>query len=98
MARHQATPADTLHWNRVAAEHAEAVADGRADILLASLYLNLGDSCLACGRVGEAAEVAGRGVAAVQHLPPGGYREFVADGLRRLLARIAEAGSPEAGV
>jgi hypothetical protein len=97
MARHQSSPTDTLHWNRVAAENAEAVADGRANVLLASLYLNLGDSHLACGHVAEAAEVATRGVAAVEHLPPGGYREFVAGGLQRLQARIAEVEASEAG-
>jgi hypothetical protein len=98
MARHQPSPADTLHWNRVAAQHAEAVPDGRADILLASLYLNLGDSYLALGHVAEAAAVAERGMAAVRHLPPGGYREFVAGGLRRLQSRIAESDASQAGV
>lgn len=98
MARHQLSREDTLHWNRVAAQHAEAVTDGRADILLASLYLNLGDSYLALGHVTEAAAVAERGVAAVQHLPAGGYREFVAGGLQRLQARIAQCDASQPSV
>jgi hypothetical protein len=95
LARHQPTLLESLYWNQIAAESAEAVRDNRAKPLLASLYLNLGDSYLAVGRTADATAAADRGGAALHYLPPGGYRDFVCHGLQRLLARIARAGSPE---
>jgi len=41
---HDATPAETLHWNQVALERADAVADERVQGFYGSLYLNLGHS------------------------------------------------------
>lgn len=96
VARHQPTAEDTLHWNEVAARRAEAVPNGRAHPLLASLYLNLGDSCLAVGRVAEAMDAAEKGWAALEYLPADGYRAFVAQGLERLRSRITVAAVPEA--
>ena len=96
LARHQPSLDDTLFWNRVAAEHAEAVTDERAKPLLASLYLNLADSYLALGHSAKAILVAEQGVAALQFLPADGYRDFVARGLQRVSARIAQGASPVA--
>jgi len=87
LARHQPSLDDSLHWNRVAAQHAEAVPDERAKPLLASLYLNLADSYLALGRAAEATVVAEQGVAALQFLPADGYRDFVSRALQRVSAR-----------
>lgn len=42
VARHQATPAETLHWNQLALERANAVADERVQGFYGSLYLSLG--------------------------------------------------------
>lgn len=97
-ARHQPSLADSLHWNRLAAEHAEAVTDDRAKPLLASLYLNLADSYLALGHSTEATMVAEQGVAALQFLPADGYRDFVSRGLQRVRARIAQANTPVADI
>jgi hypothetical protein len=94
LARHQPSPADTLHWNQVAAAHAEAVSDDRARPLLASLYLNLADSQLALGDRDDAASTLDRGIAALQFLPEDGYRELVAHGLRRLQSRLAQGTAP----
>jgi hypothetical protein len=94
LSRHQPTPFEVLHWNRIAVQHAEAVVDDRAKPLFASLYLNLGDSALALGFTAEATVAADRGVAALQWLPPDGYRQFVSLGLQRLLARIARENVP----
>ena len=96
LARHQPSLDDTLFWNRVAAGHAEAVTDERAKPLLASLYLNLADSYLALGHSAKAILVAEQGVAALQFLPADGYRDFVARGLQRVSARIAQGASPVA--
>ena len=91
LARHQPSLDDSLHWNRVAVEHAEAVTDERAKPLLASLYLNLAGSYLALGDSARATIAAEQGVTALQFLPADGYRDFVSRGLQRLRARIAHA-------
>ncbi|MCE7980933.1 MAG: hypothetical protein DYG89_07050 [Caldilinea sp. CFX5] len=44
VARHQATPAETLRWNQLALERANAVDDERVQGFYGSLYLNLGHS------------------------------------------------------
>src|SRR3712207_1859372 len=62
LARHQPSLDESLYWNRVAAEHAEAVTDDRAKPLLASLYLNLADSYLALGDSAKASIAADQGV------------------------------------
>jgi len=91
LARHQPTPDATLHWNALAVRHAEAVRDGREAALLASLYLNLGDAQANVGDVAAAAESARRADEHLAALPPGGYRDLVALGVRRLAARVGEA-------
>lgn len=96
VARHQATPADALRWNALAVRHAEAVADGRASAFLASLYLNLGDAQAKVGDVAAAAAAVQRAAEQLAAVPPGGYREFVALGIRRLADRLGVASAVEA--
>ena len=98
LARHQPSLDDSLYWNRVAVEHAEAVVDERAKPLLASLYLNLADSYLSLGDLANATIASEQGVAALQFLPADGYRDFVSGGLHRVRARIAQAASSVAGI
>lgn len=98
LARHQASLDESLYWNRVAAEHAEAVTDERAKPLLASLYLNLADNYVALGDSANAIIVAEQGVAALQFLPADGYRDFVSRGLQRVRARLAQGASPVADI
>ena len=88
IARHQPTPATTLHWNALAVRHAEAVEDGRVAGLLASLYLNLGSSQADVGDAAAGADSVRRAAAHLAALPVDGYREFVALGIRRLAARL----------
>lgn len=88
VARHQSSPVESLYWNRVAVERAEAVPDGRAQVLLASLYLNLADSYQTLARPADALAAYERGIAALEFLPPDGYRSFIANGLQRLRARL----------
>ena len=88
LARHQSTPLETLRWNALAVRHAEAVSDSRAGALMASLYLNLGDSQANVGEVAAAAASAKRAEKHLDELPAGGYREFVALGVRRLRERV----------
>jgi tetratricopeptide (TPR) repeat protein len=98
LARHQPTDDATLHWNALAVEHAEAVTDGRAAELLASLYLNLGDAHLKLGQHTSARNAARRAAEHLEAQPPGGYRDFVAMGIDRLTHRLAAAqDSDQAG-
>ena len=96
IARHQPTPADVLHWNTLAVRHAEVVPKGRAAEIMASLYLNVGDAHANVGDVAAGAEAVRRAADHLAALPPGGYREFVAMGIRRLAARVNEANDANA--
>jgi hypothetical protein len=91
VARHQPTPADTLHWNEVAIHHALRVPDERAAVFMASLYLNLGDALAAVGQEAAARAVAIRARQGLEVLPGGGYRDLVAGGIQRLQERLANA-------
>lgn len=88
VARHQPTPEETLRWNALAVQHAEAVADDRVNSLLASLYLNLAESHRVVGNKAEAAAAGRRAREALIHLPAGGYRDFVAAAIERLHTRL----------
>jgi hypothetical protein len=92
LARHQATPADTLHWNAVALHHADTLNDARALELLPSLCLNLADALRAVGQLEEARVVADRALAAVAVLPTGGYADFVRMAIERLRQRLDRQG------
>lgn len=96
LARHQATAEDTLHWNMIAARHAELVADGRAGVLLSSLYLNLGDAQAKLGMNDAAIDALGRAREHLDALPDDGYRAFVAMGLDRLAQRLGVGDAPRA--
>ena len=95
LARHQPTADETLRWNALAVRHAEAVSDGRAAAMMASLYLNLGDAQANVGDAEAAAASARHADAHLAAVPDGGYREFVALGVRRLAARVGGAADAE---
>jgi hypothetical protein len=97
LARHQGSADSTLHWNALAVRHAEAVTDGRAAELYASLYLNLGDAHAALGQSEAAAAAVHLASAHLAALPAGGYREFVALGIGRLAQRLGLASAPRTG-
>lgn len=96
LARHQPTPRDTLRWNALAVRHAEAVPNGRAAALMASLYLNLGDSYANVGDFDAAVTAADKGAASLVSLPADGYRDFVEMGIRRLQQRLSALDFGEA--
>lgn len=89
VARLQATPELTLHWNAVSLRHAEFLTDARLATLLPSLCLNLAESYRLAGRTEESDRVARRGHDALDGLPAGGYAEMVRGGLDRVLAHLA---------
>ena len=96
LARHQPTAADTLHWNALAVRHAEAVRDGRAAGLLASLYLNLGEALANIGDRAAAGAAVRRAASHLVALPLGGYREFITMGIRRLAQSVGMVDDPSA--
>ena len=54
MARRQDNPHETLRWNQIALERANAAADERVEPFYASLYVNLGHSHEKLGNLTEA--------------------------------------------
>lgn len=88
LARQQPTVEARVHWNALAAQHAEAVADGRADQFKASLYLNLADSLLAAGDHAAATEALSRATTGLRDLPTDGYRAFVERGIAGVQLRL----------
>jgi tetratricopeptide (TPR) repeat protein len=54
VARHQATCEERLHWNQVALDKANAVADGSVQEFYPSLFLNMGRSYEMLGNSREA--------------------------------------------
>ena len=54
MARHQDDPEERFHWNQVALDRANAVADSRVQEFYPSLFLNMGQSFELLGDAGEA--------------------------------------------
>jgi hypothetical protein len=91
LARHKPTAEARVHWNALAARHAESVTDGRTDGFKASLYLNLADALLAAGDHAAASDALARAVDGVSYLPPDGYRTFVERGIAGVQLRLAEA-------
>lgn len=88
LARHQSSAEETLRWNALAVEHAVSLQDDRCAELLASLYLNLGDSHARLGQREPARLAARRAAEHLAALPAGGYRDLVAMGIDRLTHRL----------
>ena len=91
LARHQLTAAARLEWNVIAARHAEAVQDGRADNFFPSLYLNLADAYAGVGRLNEARAMVAQARATLPNIVAGGYRAMIKMGIERLVSRIDAA-------
>jgi len=90
VARHQATPEETLRWNEEALTRARAVADGRVHGFYPSLYLNLGHSHEQLGRLDDARRFYELAAASATDLPPDPYGDTVRDGIARGRERVAE--------
>lgn len=94
LARHQATPEETLRWNQEALERAQAVdGDGVRDFY-PSLYLNLGHSHEQLGDRDQARRCYALAAACADALPAGPYTDTVRDGITRGLARVADSIDP----
>jgi len=95
LARHQSEPADLLHWNQLALDRAELVADDRVAGFFPSLHLNLGYALEQSGDRDGAGREYRKAAAMVERLPSGPYGDLVRDGVRRGLERVAEPGPPD---
>jgi len=98
LARHQATPRATLHWNQLALRHAHAVTDGRAAAFMASLYLNLAAAHTTLGEREAAVPALRQAMTHLDALPPDGYRGFVEMGIRRLARQLGIADDLPAAI
>ena len=87
VARHQPSDQQTLHWNQVAVDRAERVADGRADLFFPSLYLNLGQSHETVGDPILARSCYEQAQSYLAALPDDGYSNWVRAGVARALGR-----------
>jgi len=89
VARHQSTPEETLRWNQIAVDHADALADDRARAFFPSLYLCLGKSHEDLGNLTEAARLYRLAQARVGVLGGDSYGDLVRRGLAAARARMA---------
>jgi hypothetical protein len=81
VARHQATAAEELEWNRTALERAERVGDARVQGFYPSLYLNLAHSLEKLGRVTEACQRYTQAAEYADALPASAYTQLVRSGI-----------------
>lgn len=88
VARHQASPEDTLHWNQVALNHAARVGDERVSNFYPSLYLNLGHSYETLGDWAEASKQYEFAAAQLNTLTPSPYADMVRQGLSNAHERL----------
>ena len=87
VARHQKTPAQSLHWNQEALDRAHAVNDERVHGFYPSLYLNMGKAHEDLGDRKEAKRFYELAAARTSDLPEGRYGDLVRDGIQRGLQR-----------
>lgn len=95
LARHQASPEDTLHWNQQALNSADAVGDDRVRSFYPSLYLNMGWSYEGLGDRDEARRYYELAAERIDDLPAGPYSDLVRHGIAEGRRRISATGEPE---
>ena len=91
LARQQPTLAETLRWNEISLEHADAVAGDRVRSFYPSLYLNLGRAHEVCGDVVQARRFYDLAAAKLDDLPDDGYGAMIRSGIENAHARLAAA-------
>ena len=82
LARHQASPAETLHWNQESLTRARLVSDDRVRDFYPSLYLNLGRSYEDLGQHDEARRYYDLAAESAGGLLADGYGAMVRRGIR----------------
>ena len=98
VARHQATPEETLRWNAEALAQADAVGDERVLSFYPSLYLNIGHSHELLGDLTNALRYYELAASRLSNVPDGRYGDIVrggvAEGRRRIATATPSADSP----
>lgn len=89
LARHQPSPEETLRWNQLALDRAEAVSDDRALGFLPSLHLNLGASYEALSDFELARHHFREAERCLDALPEDPYGDLVRRGVQAGLARVS---------
>ncbi|HXJ89527.1 MAG TPA: hypothetical protein VMS18_22115 [Candidatus Binatia bacterium] len=90
VARHQKDPLDTLRWNQVSLDRANAVGDDRVREFYPSLYFNLGKAHEDMGSQGEAKRFYEMSARVLNTLPEGRYGSMVREAVQNALLRIAD--------
>jgi hypothetical protein len=90
VARHQATPEETLRWNETALECAVAVGGARVADFYPSLFLNLGHSHEKLGNRAAAKRFYDLAAARADQLPTDRYGKIVRDGAAAGKNRMAD--------
>jgi tetratricopeptide (TPR) repeat protein len=88
VARHQETAKETLRWNQVSLDRADAVSDERVQGFYPSLYLNMGKAYEDLGNPREAKRYYELAAATMSNVPEGRYGSMVRDGVKRGLQRV----------
>jgi hypothetical protein len=94
VARHTTCPADSLHWNQTALDHATRVESDQVSELYASLQLNVGKSHEDLGELQLAKLHYEMAFNALNDVPSGVYREIVQGGIGRALERVNGSVEP----
>ncbi|ARH92212.1 hypothetical protein [Streptomyces sp. MOE7] len=96
LARHQASPDDTLRWNQECLDRADRVGDERVWGFYPSLYVNMGHACRQLGQPALALAYFVRAADRVSDASEGQYGDWnrfaIAEGLRGTASAVAEAG------
>jgi len=94
LARHQDGPQQTLHWNELSLQFADAVGDERVRGFYPSLYLNMGHAYEMLGVRDEAARYYNLACSRLDDLQDDGYgqvvRTAVAEGMKRISKEVED--------
>jgi len=90
VARHQKDPLDTLRWNQVSLDHANAIGDDGVLEFYPSLYLNLGNAHEDAGSQREARHFYEMSARVLDRLPEGRYCSLAREAVQKALLRIAD--------
>ncbi len=95
VARHQATPEKTLHWNQESLINADAVGDNRVQDFYPSLYLNMGKSHEDLGNWKDARRFYALAADRIGCLPESALADMVRRGVMNGMERTANCSENE---
>lgn len=95
VARHQATPEMTLHWNQESLTNADSVGDDRVQGFYPSLYLNMGKSHEDLGNLKDARRFYALAADRMGCLPESPYGDLVRRGVMNGMQRTSSCAENE---